>query len=376
MENKEKITLIIIYKQIQEKYENYDVNELLENILNHFAKSYNLNFSTLYFLYDGISWLGNQLKNPISKIINNQDKKDKMMSLLLCQNTEYGIAEEDKITIVLSIESVEAVALYGKKVDIIRDIIKKNSSLIKFDLKWCIFKYKAKEIDLNQKFDNIADDSDKKKLKIHITLNYTIPLFVNLVNKKGKNTVQCLLKDRVKNIIDKYFEDKKTDITDYDLIYEKSIIKNYYYKIFYQIISEGKIQNRFLNEKINYYKSDTSNDNLEKTDTTMTLAKEKIIDNAIPVFQNNEANITKLEIEIKLILKSCCFRYKRRLSNCFNKFFNKLIFLIRCFCFSLLMIVAIAIGLGLSFLLLGGWMVFLKLSSKKNNSNNSNNSNN
>ena len=183
MENKEEITLIIIYKQIQYYFHKCDVKELLENKLKHFAKSNHLNVSTLYILYDGISLFGNQLKKHISEIIKKQDKEDKIMTLLLYQNTEYDITEEDEITIVLSIESVEAVTLNGKKGDLIRDIIK-NSSSIKFDLKWCIFKYKAKEIDLNQKLDDIANDNDKKKLKIEITLNYTIPLFVNLVNKK------------------------------------------------------------------------------------------------------------------------------------------------------------------------------------------------
>jgi len=161
MENKEEITLIIIYKQITEKYQKCNMKELLENKLKHFAKSNHLNFTTLYILYDGISFFGNQLKKSISEIINTQDRKDKIMTLLLNQNTEYDITEEDEITIVLSIESVEVVTLNGKKEDIIRDIIK-NSSLIKFDLKLCIFKYKGKETDLNQKFDDIANDDDKK----------------------------------------------------------------------------------------------------------------------------------------------------------------------------------------------------------------------
>jgi len=360
MENKEEITLIIFYKQIPNYYHKCNVKELLENKLKHFAKSNHLKFSTLYILYDGISLFGNQLKKPISEIINAQDRKDKMMTLLLYQNTEYDITEEDEITIVISIESVEVVTLNGKKEDIIRDIIK-NSSLIKFDLKWCIFKYKGKETDLNQKFDSIANDDDKKKLKIEITLNYTIPLFVNLFNKKNKYTFQCLLKDRVKNIIDKYFEDKKLDINDYDLIYEKVIIKDYYYKIFYQIVSEGKIKNRFLNEKINYQKSNfTSNDNLDKTNiTTITCAKEKIIDNTISVLRNNETNIAKLEIEIKVILKSCCFRYK-----CKNFF--------KYFCW----VIIIIIVLGFYFLILGGWILIVYFTSKNYNSNNSTNSTN
>ena len=101
----------------------------------------------------------------------------------------------------------------------------------------------------------------------------------------------------------------------------------------------------------------------------MTYAKEKITDNAIPVFQNNEVNKRKLEIEIKVILKSCCFRYKRRLSNCCDKFKD----FFKCFCKQLLYVVSLIIGSVLAFLFFGGWFVIFVLISKKNNSNNSNN---
>ena len=74
----------------------------------------------------------------------------------------------------------------GIKGETIRDIISK-SSIIKIDLKWLIFKYKENEFDLDKYFDDIADDEDKTKLEIIITVNYLIPLVVNFVNKSKKN---------------------------------------------------------------------------------------------------------------------------------------------------------------------------------------------
>ncbi len=47
-----------------------------------------------------------------------------------------------------------------KKREIIKDIIE-NSSFIKLDLKWYIFRHVENEIDLNQKFYNIANDYEK-----------------------------------------------------------------------------------------------------------------------------------------------------------------------------------------------------------------------
>ena len=252
IQNNEQITLIIYYEQNPYYNHKCDVNESLEKYIIEYAKSQQLDYSSLYILYGGISLLSDDLKKPISKIIKSQDKKDKIMALLLCQNSEFSVNNLDSITIVLSIESVKAVKLNGTKEETIRDIIR-NSSLIKLDLKWCIFKYREKDIDLNQKFDDLVDNYyDQQNKEIVITVNYTIPLIVNMINEKNKKyEIKCLLKDKVRDIIDSYFCKKHLDKYDYYLIYENKIMDNYYYKIFYEIISEDKIQNRFPNEKIN-----------------------------------------------------------------------------------------------------------------------------
>ena len=144
-----------------------------------------------------------------------------------------------------------------------------------------------------------------------------------MINEKNKNIFQCLLKDRVGDIFNSYFYKNHLDVFDYYLIYENKIIDNYYYKIFYEFISKDKIQNRFPNEKINNnikYFTSKDNFNLEKTNTiTMINDKEKITDNILSVLPNNETNETKLDIEIKVIKKSCCIRYKRKISNCCDK---------------------------------------------------------
>ena len=185
MEKKEEIILKMVYEQ-KKRYYKCDINELLEKYIIDFVKSINVDYSSIYVLYNGISLFGEALKKPISQIIKSQDKKDKIMTLLLDKNTIFNINDEDEIIIVLSIESVKIVKLNGKKGEIIRDIIK-NSSLIKFDLKWCIFKYKENEIDINKKYNDITNDEDKRKSEIIITLNYSIPLIVNFVKGNKKN---------------------------------------------------------------------------------------------------------------------------------------------------------------------------------------------
>ena len=155
--------------QIALLFEKCDIKKLLENYLFKYSEYIKVKSSSLYVLYGGKQLLGEELKKPISGLITFEDEKDKLMTLLVYQNTELNITDKDEIIIILLIESVKIVKLNGKKGEIIKNIIKRNFSLIKFDLKWCSFKYKEKEIDLNQTFGDIANDDDKRKLKIEIT---------------------------------------------------------------------------------------------------------------------------------------------------------------------------------------------------------------
>ena len=160
MEEEKKITLIMKYEQITKDYK-CDEKVSLEEFVSDFAKLINVDHSSLYALYGRNSLFSEDFKKPISEIITPLDKNDKIMALLFSQNTSFSITDQEEIIIALSIESVKQVKLNGKKGEMLRYIIR-NSPLIEFDLKWCIFKYKEKEIDLNIKFDDIANGNDKK----------------------------------------------------------------------------------------------------------------------------------------------------------------------------------------------------------------------
>ena len=320
-QSKEKIDLILNNNQTRKKFSNIETKkEVLETYLIKFSKEINENYSCLYILYSGEILFGDQLKKPISEIIKPQDKKNKKMILTVVKN-EFIINKGEEIVIVLSIEGVKTEQLKGKKGEIIKDIIE-NSSLIKLDLKWYIFKHGENEIDLNQKFDNIANDNEKKDSRLPITVNCTIPLIVNIVNKNNeKYPIQCFLKDKFSEKISLYFKENKLDIKDYYLFYEKKKLMYYDYKKFYEIISEDVFKNCFSNEKINNtINTFLSTDNLEKTNTAMTNEKEKIKDIVIPVHPKNKTDEKKLEVEIKIIKKSCFNRYKRKICSRLNNF--------------------------------------------------------
>ena len=150
----------------------------LETCINKFSQDIQITYSSPFVLYYGESIYGIKLKTPLSEVIKPQDKEEKKMILLLYDNTEIDINNKNTINIVLLIESVKKYELKGIKEKTLKNIIS-DSSVIKLDLKWCIFKYKENKIDINKKFDDLANDEDKKKLKIILTVNYTIPLIVN-----------------------------------------------------------------------------------------------------------------------------------------------------------------------------------------------------
>ena len=309
---KKTITLKMIYESNTKVYECQE-NILLEQCVINFAKDIKEDFSSLYALYGGGPLFGEDFKKPLSQIIKPPDKIEKLITLLFYKNTIFNIADEKEIQIVLSIESVKVVNLSGKKGDIIKDIIRNSSSII-FDLKWCVFKYKENEIDLNKKFDDIANDEDKVALKITLELTYTIPLKVTVINEKNeKYEIQCLLKDRIGNIIFSNIFKNKLDNDDYDLIYENEKLEYYYIKIFYEIYYENKSKNS--KEKLTHIiKTDSSTNILENTNVNMLRDKQKN-DKVLAVLTNNDKNKTNIAINLKLIKKSCYVRYKRKIKD-------------------------------------------------------------
>ena len=308
----EKIILKIIYEQIPTEIK-CELSDILENVLTKFSKSNNINYSTIYFLYSGSTLPPDQLKKPINEIITTGDKNEKIMTLLV-YHLEFEINQEDEIIIILIIESIKIKKAIGKKGEIIKNII--NSS-IKLELNWCTFKYKGNLINIEQKFDDIADGEDKNLLKIEITVNYTIPLIINFAFVECcriyNYRIKCLLGDKINSIIEKYFDQNHLDSRDYNLYYENKIFDDYYSKIFYEIISEDKINNSLNNETDNgnTIKSLPLNDNLNESNQIKFNDKEKIT--ILPV------NERKIEIEIKVDRKRCCIIFKRQISDCCDK---------------------------------------------------------
>lgn len=341
------ITLIMSYNQDIVEYK-CRLNESLETYFIKYAKYIKENYQSIYAIYNAEILFGEKLKKPISDIINPQNKKEKRMYLLIDKSDFENISEEE-IIITLSIESIKVVKLKGNKQEKIKNIIKDS---VKLDIQWCKFTYRDNEIDIDQTFNNIATDEDKKQLKIVILVNYTIPLIVNL-NKKYK--FQCLLGDYIVSEIEKHSNINIYEYDNYYLVYKKRKFDLYHHKKFYNIISEDYIHS-FNDKSINNnIKSDAVNNKLQNTDLIVFNNKEK------QMFQNNDIRERKIEINIEIIKKCCCFILIKKIPNCCEKFK-------RCLekvCGTILGIICGILGCGAYIILLAavifivcGWAIF------------------
>ena len=209
--------------------------------------------------------------------------------LLIIEISKLGKIEEDEIIIILSIESVKRIEFKGNREKTIKNIIKDS---IELDFKWCCFKYKENEIDIEQKLGNISNNKDNNK--ILIDLNYTIPVIITFVEEqKIKSEIQCLLGNRIDYKIKPYFDKINFDSDYYYLIYNNEKIYYSYSKKFYEIIILDKNINNLSN--INIYNNNkkllTLTDNLEKENTTIINHKDKIM-----IFQLNDINEKNIKI--------------------------------------------------------------------------------
>ena len=222
---KEKITLNIIYESQKVESLECDINDKIEKILISFAKKKNIEYSSLYILYNGSIIQKDCLKKSFLETMNNFDKKEKSMNILIYRNStdishikpkQKNENNKNMINIILIIDSKNPLVLQGKKEDKLIDIINKNCAKIGKDINSMTFKYRINKIDLNQKFDDVATEKDKKLSGITLSVYTKKPLKVIFVNKIDNN-------DDKKTPLDSFLED---NIKDLCLEYCSKINKN------------------------------------------------------------------------------------------------------------------------------------------------------
>ena len=162
----EEINIILTYESQQITAIKCKNDSILEDILKNYTLQMNVEITSLLFLYVGQRI--ENVKQTFFQLMTDHDKKIKQMNIL-CYSINKSIIQQqqnknDYINIIFRLESVNNITIVIKKIrreEALKNICSVYASENRYDFNSLIFKYEGKEIDINKKFDDIANLFDK-----------------------------------------------------------------------------------------------------------------------------------------------------------------------------------------------------------------------
>ena len=287
--NSDEIEIIISYESQAIEILHCNLEDKIEDILLKFASKKNLKDCSFLTLYGGNIISEKDSKKTISEIINTRDKFDKKMSMLLYRQNNYSSTTKNKnINIVLMIDPQKIFVLQGTKEETIKTILKKNSSKIDIDINSFVFKYGKENIDINKKFDDIANEIDQKFSGI------TLYAFTN-----KKLTVNFIINDNRQFRTECYFEDSIRKICSIYCVTNNKNINNCLFKFNLRDINLDQTFNQLLSKKEDL----KAKDGILSINEPITKENNKEID--IIVYEK-ESFFQKNKIKIIIVLSILC----------------------------------------------------------------------
>ena len=198
------ITIIINFESTIRDTFNCDKSEKIETVLAKFCSKNNLEINSILVLYDGKLLSTEEYKKSLQQIIKSIDKKSNQISILIYKKI-YSESDNEFINMMLIINSEKVIKIKGKRNETLKSNLEKNISKIGSDLDKLIFNYRNNEIDINKKFEDIADQYDKRANCLTLNIDSNI-VKVNFLDKNGK-LLQSFLgfeNDQLGNICNKY----------------------------------------------------------------------------------------------------------------------------------------------------------------------------
>ena len=195
----------------------------IKKCLLKFAENLKIEFKFLYFLYSGTRLKDEDMNKNIYDIMNSFDKAERNMNLLGYRSIEISSppADPNVINIIIIFESTETEIIKENRDKLMRDIFKPFADKKKLNLNSLLFKYGDKKIDLNKKFDDIANNLDKQCLGMTILVYKRTPLSVIfLYNNKSKYAMNCFMEERIGDVINLYCYKNNFDIKNLLFLYE------------------------------------------------------------------------------------------------------------------------------------------------------------
>ena len=269
-----------------------DINDKFETIINELSMKLNIEKTSLFFLYDGRILNSGNFDEKISSIINSNDKKIKKINMLAYRKEhelEKDILQSKNINILLIIDSHDVKKAQGKMSETLKEIIQKENSNIISEIDKFKFIYKNKKIDLDKKFEEIADDYDKKIYGMTINVNHIEKVIVNFViDKTQEKRILCLPQEKIEDVIIKNIAPMSIYVLN---------IKQYFNSYFFKYKNKEIELKKTIEELYN----DKSEESLQKKSLS-----DSISEVTSPIANTNELK----EIKIEIITKTCCQRYK------------------------------------------------------------------
>ena len=215
----EEITLVIIYESQKINALKCNNNSILEDILKNYALQMQIELSSLFFLYGGKRI--ENIKDSIFLLMTEEDKKRKEIEILAYNINKSLILEQSQqnyINIIFSFSTVskDNILINIKKIrrgEILKNICQKYASENRFNFNSLIFKYEENEMDLNKKFDDIANLYDKNCLGMTIFVHKKNSLDIKFVNKNlSTYQIECNKDDKIKDICKVFASANSLDI--------------------------------------------------------------------------------------------------------------------------------------------------------------------
>ena len=170
-----------------------DINEKLENLAGKFSSKMDIDTNSFVFLHGGIALNDGDFKKTFKDIMNGPDKDQKKVNMVAIkiepQNTNNHSGNSD-INVVLIIENKKAAEFKGKKEEPLKNIIQRANLNMNPEFNKFALNYRSNNIDLNKKFDDIADPADRQnnRLIINVNQNKNLSPNVNTNNNRQVNS--------------------------------------------------------------------------------------------------------------------------------------------------------------------------------------------
>ena len=244
--NPKKITIIFNYESQTITNIQCNIDDKLSKVLQNYATKMGFDLKSIFFLYNGAKIEDNDYDLKIQEKIANYDEEKKIITILVYKILIYKIDKninseqkinKNEINVLFILDSNHYYKQKSTWDTIIKTICDEYIKTKNLNRKLITFKYNDVKIDLNKRFIDIVNVHDKDCRGMTINVYTGHPLKVKFYYKKYKDVIDCILEDKVKDIVKIYIGTKSLNIHNIEFYYKEKIIQQNQNQTFKQLIN-------------------------------------------------------------------------------------------------------------------------------------------